>query len=272
MELVSPIFRFETPEAWVHQLSLVWRALEGPFHTETNPQCSTHIHVSPSSGVWQLVQLKALAKCILFFERPVDAIMPGARRANLWCQSNRYNVRLRSLSMEQALRAVDSTRTLEDLVLLMCCYSKDSELGRSKKAKKDFQHTPFRWNFTPLCEGTKGTVEFRQPPGSTATTDSRKWIEFTVAYVQGAIALGDQIDLSRQPNLERLHGVVIEGARRSGVRDTSYVQSLFSEARDLPLGAYDLKDITPTDRQKFLKKADEKSITVEKFKLLYGYK
>lgn len=272
MELVSPIFTLEDTSHWHLQLSDVWGVLTGPFNTTTSNQCSTHIHTSPADGAWKNGELRNVAKAVVYFERAIDALMPPARRTNIWCQSNRYNCTLRDYTMVEIFQRIDATQTAQDVAGLMCAFSKHSTLGKSKGADKDFVHNTFRWNFESLVLGSKGTIEFRQPPGSCKAVDSRSWIEFACSFLQAAVLWGDSLDPQQTPNLEMLRTYVLNGARRSSIENLNYLENIFQGKVDLPFGPYDLTNITEDDLNKFIKKADELNITVEKFKMLFGYK
>jgi len=165
----------------------------------------------------------------------------------------------------------DSMESIPHIAFLMCTFPRDSEYGKSMGKTTDFSHNVFRWNFTPLGEGSKGTIEFRQPPGSTNASNSRLWVQFATSFVQGAIQNADHLNAQTPPNLDLLKGFVLSGARISGVQDLTLLENLFCEKIQLAPGAYDLKAITAEDLEKMMRKALEANITLEKFKKLFGY-
>ena len=114
---------------------------------------------------------------------------------------------------------IDSTDSSSHIAFLMCAFSKDSEYGKSAGKTANFPHNVFRWNFTPLTEGSKGTIEFRQPPGSANTFHSQLWIQFAASLLQGAIQYADRLDARTPPSLDLLKSFVLNGASISGIQD-----------------------------------------------------
>jgi hypothetical protein len=137
-----------------------------------------------------------------------------------------------------------------------------------------------RWNFTDISRACgKGTVEFRQPPGSANYNDAHLWITFTRAYVQGAML--SSIDPSEPATLESFKAFLLNGARSSGVQDTSALTQLFEGKDLLPpaeinsqylQGKYDpTKRAKPKQVAKLEEKAKQMGITVEQAMETYGY-
>ena len=272
MELVSPILDFQKPEIWQAHLDKVWWVLDNKFYTTTSTQCSTHIHVSPQEGQWSLTQIKNIAKAAIYFERSIDSLLPPERRANTWCQSNRWNNSFKNASMATAFSWIDGVETAWHLSFLMCSFSKDSALGKATGAQNDFPHNVFRWNFTPLSEVAKGTIEFRQAPGSADAGQTKLWIQFVGSFIQGAMQHADSINPQTMPSLELFRNILLAGAQHSGIKDLSLLQGLFVGKSQLAPGAYDLKMLDTDGIMQLKKKALEKNITLAKFKSLYGYK
>lgn len=167
---------------------------------------------------------------------------------------------------------IDSTESSAHIAFLMCAFSKDSEYGKSVGKTADFPHNVFRWNLTPLTEGSKGTIEFRQPPGSANASDSQLWIQFAASFLQGAIHYADRLDAGTPATLDLLKSFVLNGASISGVQDLTLLENLFVGKSQLGPGAYDLKAITTPDLERMQQKALEANITLAKFKKLFGYK
>ena len=272
MELVSPILDFQRPDIWQAHLQGIWWVLDQKFNTSNTSQCSTHVHVSPSEGQWTLGQAKRVAKTALYFERSIDSLLPPERRTNLWCQSNRWNTTLKAQSMSTLFSWIDGAASIPHVAFLMCTYSKDSDYGRAMGYTNDFPHHVFRWNFTPLSQGAKGTIEFRQPPGSSSAAETQLWITLTASFIQGAIQYADSLDSTKPPTLELFKGVILNGAAVSGVSDKILLHKLFEGKNQLAPGAYDLKSLTQDDFEKMRRKAAEMNVTLTKFKKLFGYK
>ncbi|KAF4635696.1 hypothetical protein G7Y89_g2385 [Cudoniella acicularis] len=270
MELVSPILDFQQPEIWNSHLDNVWWVLEKRLQTNTSVECSTHIHISPQTGQWTLGQLKNIAKGALYFERSIDSLLPPDRRANMWCQSNRWNKTFKGESMATAFNWIDGVDSTWHLIFLMCSFSKNSELGQATGAKQDFTPNVFRWNFTPLSEVAKGTIEFRQAPGSGNAAQSKLWVQFVAAFIQAAILYAGSLNPESPPSLELLRTHLLAGAQSSGVQDRSLLESLFVGRTQLAPGPYGVKSFDRDDVMKLKKKAAEKNISLAKFKKLYG--
>lgn len=138
---------------------------------------------------------------------------------NYWCRSNRYNGALKKLSMTDVFKAVDKCESRDELELLLCTMSFGVETIFDRR---------FRWNFRNLTE----TIEFRQPPRSVTSEDSKTWIEFTVSFVQGALDAAGNIDPLDAASLPTLKSMVFAGARRSGIKDFSRLEELFEKEDD----------------------------------------
>lgn len=272
MELVSPICKFEDYPTWSAELGNIWWVLDNKFNTTTSQQCSTHIHVSPTNGAWTLSQARRVAKAVIYFERSIDSLLPEHRRTNRWCQSNRWNAVCKQQTISTLFGWVDQTSTMQHLVYYLCGTSKDSAYGQALGKTHDFPHNVYRWNFAPLKETGTGTIEFRQPPGSSSTQESITWIRFVAAFLQGANLYAEALDPNTPENLESLRGLLLNGAKECGMSRWEDLDALFTGKTQLPPGEYDLKAVTAEDILAMRLKAQEQNITLEKFKLLYGYK
>ncbi|KAF2112239.1 putative amidoligase enzyme-domain-containing protein [Lophiotrema nucula] len=272
LELVSPILDFHTPEVWQAHIGRVWWVLANKFNTSTSNKCSTHVHISPQAGQWTLSEVRKVAKFAVYFERSVDSLLPYDRRVNHWCQSNRWNTVLKSQTMEMVFSRIDQAQSIEHVAFMVCAFSKDSDYGRTLGQAADFIHSPFRWNFSPLKFGGKGTIEFRQPPGSASDADTTLWVTFTAAFVQGALKWGDNLKATTPPSLDLFKSVLLGGLLACGVEDMSSLSNLFVGKTQLPAGAYDLQSLSPQELDQMRRKALEKNVTLEKFKKLFGYK
>lgn len=271
LELVSPIFNFAQRDIWAAHVRSIWLTLQGNFETFPSRQTSTHVHVSPTVAPWATDHVRKIAKAAVYFERCVDSLLPPERYANLWCQSNRYNHLLKGQNMGDIFSWLDQAQTSDHIAYYMCAFSKDSPYGKAMGKQTDFSHNVFRWNFTPLKD-RKGTIEFRQPPGSNRGEDTALWISFTIAFVQGAVQHCDKLNPQEAPTLDLLKRLLIGGATASGMKETTLLQNLFAGKKQLAPGAFDLKDASATDLKVMAHKAQEANITLEKFKKLYGYK
>lgn len=157
----------------------------------------------------------------------------------------------------------------------MCLMSENSPYGKQLRKKEPFLATLFRWNFLS-CKSGKGTVEFRQPPGSEGKEDTLDWINLTVSFLAAAVLAADKLAPEKEPaSLDELKSFVKLGAKAAGISQGQWalVENLFAGKALLPPGtyAYDIMDTSEKDLSVMMK-AKEKNITLEKFKKLYGYK
>ena len=167
---------------------------------------------------------------------------------------------------------IDAQTTIQDLAARLCWCAKDSPTGRSVGAKKDFKHYTFRWNLANL-EKAKGTIEFRQPPGSTNPTKSIAWIMFAVCFARSASQNSTRLNPSIAGQLDQLQRFVVGGAEICGIQDVEPLVTLFRGAQPLQVGPlHDLKDISKDEVEKLSLKARERDISLEKYKMLFGYK
>ncbi|RYN24450.1 hypothetical protein AA0113_g10108 [Alternaria arborescens] len=221
---------------------------------------------------WTLSQVKRVAKAVLYYERSIDTLLPQERRQNIWAQSNRHNTITKPQDVATLFTWIDGAKDIPYIALIMCAFSKDSQYGRDVGKTQDFVHNVFRWNFMPLTKGSMGTIEFRQPPGSSNAVATKLWVTFAASFIQGAILYADNLNGTQPPTLEGFRSLLINGAIQSGVADYSALNQLFEGKTQLPAGAYNLEGLSSQDLAKLKVKAAQSNITVEKFKKLYGYR
>ncbi|KAL2192923.1 putative amidoligase enzyme-domain-containing protein [Corynascus similis CBS 632.67] len=273
VELVSPIFYLQQPQIWIPQIQETWRILQRQFEVHATKECSTHVHLSPANRLWTLREAKGIAKAAVFFERCVDALMPGHRRINPYCMSNRWNPGYRDRSMPQIFSDISKAESSENLGERMCWCSKDSVHARQTLHEDDFVHPHFRWNFTALTERTR-TIEFRQPPASRDASQTVTWVLLAASFAQWASERADlTLDPARTANLEDLHRCLMAGARVSGVLDDmlGLLEGLFWGVKRLPMPRYDLKSMTQEEQDELRREATRMGIPFEKYKELFAY-
>ncbi|KAI0594874.1 putative amidoligase [Biscogniauxia sp. FL1348] len=274
LELVSPIY---TPMPtvtnhlpWSSDLSIIFTTLHRYYALHPSPHCSTHVHISAQppltlSHHTYPSPLLSLAKSILYYEPHLDALFPPSRSSPhaYWCQSNRSNPSLRPLpSLSHCLAYLD---TCDDLVRAMCLFPARSAYGRANGYAEDFVHGGvYKWNFSGLSipEGGRatgtgtGTLEFRQPPGSTTAEEAAAWVELAVCFVAGAIARGGgSLDPEARQvgggsggstsRMEELWWLLSDGAAQvPGFSDLRGVESLLYAAFQIGTGTGETKTKT----------------------------
>ncbi|KAF8535335.1 hypothetical protein BDD12DRAFT_808649 [Trichophaea hybrida] len=152
VEIVSPVLRFRND--WRGEVREVWNRIKEICVVRTNPTCSTHIHVSLSRK-WTLEDVKAVARCATFFEPAVAMLPPG----------------IKLLQTDMCKLRIDECLTMTKLAELV----------------NDGGNRYFGFNFSNLWYGTKGTIEFRCPPGVIVADDSLEWAEFFVTFVIASV-------------------------------------------------------------------------------------
>jgi len=102
-------------------------------------------------------------------------LVPPDRRNNEYCKSLRGNgPKFKGKTVQQCIAVVDACSTLDDLIAAM------NEGTRY-----------WTWNFMNLIQGSKMTIEFRQPPGVVGAEGCLAWAEFTVTFCEAAIKTAD---------------------------------------------------------------------------------
>ncbi|KAH6637185.1 putative amidoligase enzyme-domain-containing protein [Chaetomium tenue] len=266
VELVSPIFHIQQKHIWISQVQQTWRVLEREFEVHSTNECSTHVHLSPSNGPWSLNEAKGVAKAAIFFERCIDALMPGHRRINPYCMSNRWNPEYNELSIPLVFDDISQADDKLDLGDRMCTCSKDSIHAQNTMREEDFVHPHFRWNFTTLTERTR-TIEFRQPPASKNARETMTWIILAVSFAQWASERANTtLDPADTPEIGDLRRYVMAGAHISGVADDmllGLLDDLFRGTNRLPAPRHDLKTTT---EQELELEAQKKRMPLQQYK------
>jgi hypothetical protein len=196
VELVSPALV-------VNRSSTLYRAVEEALQFLSNitvmtihESCGLHFHVSLQGHEWQLRYVKRVACAVLWFEPATEVLVPDDRRRNEYCRSHRANspaLLEANPNPYQALDLVTNCQTLQALVTLMT--------GTGDESK--YFSVNFR-NF--ILADRNSTIEFRRAPPSVDATEVNCWAEFTMAFVQSALAV-DEFELRLHPQRRRPQGV-----------------------------------------------------------------
>jgi hypothetical protein len=277
LKLVSPFFRFsKRPESWQSALRGLMRTLNTHFELTTTHQCFTHIHIAPSSGVWDLNQAKGLAKSALYFERCLDALVPPYRRKSVWAKSNRNNCYFVALPMAECFARVDAQASFAGVAARMNWCSAASPTGVALGAAPgvDFQHDAFRWNFGGLNEGGGfGTVEFRQPPGSTSASEVVGWVMLVGCLARLSCGAGGGLKPGEKPQLKSLGEWLVYEAEWCGMPQKSLLKDLIRQAVPVTpapgtVAGMDADNITIDEDQRLGRKANDRNLGLEKYRRL----
>ena len=91
-------------------IKFIWSIIDLNYErddSETSEQCGTHIHVSPNGG-WHLEDLIEIAKCVIYFESAINALLPAHRQINNWAASNRDgNINFDGMGLEEIFREIE---------------------------------------------------------------------------------------------------------------------------------------------------------------------
>ncbi|KAI0392321.1 hypothetical protein F5Y17DRAFT_365244 [Xylariaceae sp. FL0594] len=164
-----------------------------------------------------------------------------------------------------------SSAATERIVRAMCLLPPDSVYGLAGGYKEDFVHGVFKWDFSGLIPPTptpgldtipedsetattstsirkkaKGTLQFRQPPGSLSAEQARAYVELAVSFVAGAVVAAQtqsqaqsqsvpapETERQRESDLDELWGLLFEGVHASGIGNLKTVlKVLLAPARE----------------------------------------
>ncbi|KAH6660836.1 putative amidoligase enzyme-domain-containing protein [Truncatella angustata] len=236
IELVSPILDLSTP--WEAHLSLIFKTLKSSFTISSSPNTSTHVHLSTSPAL-PPGYLNAIAKSILYFEPAMDLLLPSTRASSYWCQSNRINPVMKSLSLPQCFEHLDYCSDVHDVARAMCSFSAQSAYGRANGYTEDFVHGVYKWDFSGMvdpssCLSTNlapnGTLEYRQCPGSSSSEEARTWIMLALSFTAGSMDSAGLLDPETPVRMEDLWWTVSSGLQTLGMADGDIrgIEKLFS--------------------------------------------
>lgn len=285
IRLVSPFMRFARGrhESWISKISTLYQNLNKNFEVTSSHQCFTHIHIVPAVGFWTLSQLKSLSKSALYFERCLDELVPPYRRRSVWAKSNRYNKYFGDFpTMSQCFKHIDKQAAFEGLAARMNWCGADSPTGvalsASRAAKRenpatDFAHDAFRWAFGNIAgEGDGfGTVEFRQAPGSSTSSEAVTWIMLVGCFARIACTLGDSIKPEDSPQTKSLGEWLLYEASWCGLPHHMLLENLLAQAIPTSptpgkIPGMDADAITIDEDQRLRWKHGERKIGVDKYR------
>ncbi|EGS18940.1 uncharacterized protein CTHT_0055540 [Thermochaetoides thermophila DSM 1495] len=280
IKLVSPVMCFmERPESWQRAFRVVMDLLDRYFELMKSHSCFTHVHIVPHNGAWSLYQVKNLAKTALYFEQCLDSIMPPYRRKSVWAKSNRHNSYFRSLRSYECFDAIDSLPTFEDLAAVMNWCSGDSATGRALYGEnntdglhEDFPHDAYRWSFANLNHlgGGHGTVEFRQPPGSTTAKEVITWVMLVGCLARLSCTHGSTLNPNEKGQLPGLREWLLWEAKRCHLPRRNLLEDLLHQEVQMHVRhgcvGMDADFISSDEENRLRQKLDDRNIAGEKYR------
>ncbi|KAK0630262.1 hypothetical protein B0T17DRAFT_506748 [Bombardia bombarda] len=235
LKLVSPFMHFSRFDGWIAQIRTVMDVLNREFEVTTTHQCGTHVHIVPVCGIWGLSHVKALAKSIVYFERCFDGL-------------------------------IEAQPTFQELAGLLNWCGRSSPTGLALGQSADFQHDAFRWNFTNLNEGGGlGTIEFRQPPGATSSSDPVMWVLLVGCFAQLSCSYADSLKPHRPAELSSLGEWVLYQAELANAKHKSLLRALFAQAT-MPHTPAKPVNMKADDEQRLRDRVTERKIVSEKYR------
>ena len=148
----------------------VWDSLRFLCSIVPEQSCSTQVHISPDID-YTVVQLKAIARAVLYFEPAFNALAAPHRRGNTWCKSfyaSHPEFKDTEHDPQLAIAKLDGVEEKDDIIDLMNPDSKG-----------------YVWNFESLRR--YGSLEFRQAPGVTTADETLAWVEFALTFINAAL-------------------------------------------------------------------------------------
>ena len=219
IELVSPVY--PAAWSWAADIAAIYGVVQSSYVVVPSVHCSTHVHVSTASGPLSDMGAMLLGEAVLYYEQPLDALMPPGRRhsTTYWCRSNRESHMFKVYDEVDGVLvpapAQDGSLAKNKAVPLSTCLGvvryghdtaafatpeavnllpADCPYGRAHGKKRSFVHGKvFKWNFSGLPyagapASSLGTVEFRQPPGSVVADEACAWVTLALSFVAGVLA------------------------------------------------------------------------------------
>ncbi|KAK4668953.1 uncharacterized protein QC764_701220 [Podospora pseudoanserina] len=246
IELVSPVLS-PLSTNFSPTLATIFSILHTHYTVFPSPHCSTHVHLSQSDpSPFTPFDLASFAKSCLYFEASLDRLFPSSRGEGYWCQSNRLNPALAGLSLGECMSVIDGAYQDGDgVVEAMNLFPKESAYARAHGWKKDrVRGKVYKWDFTgmlsaPVNKGERqprGTIEFRQPPGSVVAAEAEGYVILALAFTVGALAYGSSLrvetvgDNEHGGSMEELWALLVAGGSVLGWDSLGEVEGFFARA------------------------------------------
>ncbi len=244
--------RCETRQ-WLTDVAQVWDILDEHYMINTDKTCGTHVHISPSGDqVWDIGRLKAICRSIIHFENAIEALVPPARRGNIWAKNNRVdNPRFSMKTDHQCLQLIASCKTPQEIANLM--NNSDDRF--------------YTWNF---CNGV--TIEFRRGPGVIKEEQCLGWVEFAIAFIAAAVRIDPSANSAAfTKDVEGLARFTQAGLKM-GMEHSGFMKEVF-RGKSGSLRPARMRRLTAEERQiSDAKKAEEenKKLIVKKMESLWA--
>ncbi|KAJ9150776.1 hypothetical protein NKR23_g3495 [Pleurostoma richardsiae] len=136
-----------------------------------------------------------------------------------------------------ATAVAEDAAAVRAVVEAMNLFPASSPYGRAHGKKHDFvRGKVYKWDFTGMLAppegGGRGTVEFRQAPGSASAEEAKGWVTLALALVAGVVAdaAGGDVLAAAEGGaaLEELWGVLGRGADALGWEGLGAAEGIFA--------------------------------------------
>lgn len=181
-EAVSPIL--DSRKAWAAAIDTFWRAHNTLLSTpHKSVKSGLHIHISPGDSLgnrsrFHLDDYKAIAFGTVFFDAYIQDLLPVSRRENKYCMPNtKQSKYLLGKSIDHVKRQLESVKNPRDLIKVM----QGNDLKKRRYVLWNFENIACKEGHQPGSES--GTVEFRGGPCVRKRSRTKKWIAFTIAFI-----------------------------------------------------------------------------------------
>lgn len=177
VEVATPILR---NGQWKWVLPKMCQALRENFDLEWNASTTLQVHIG--NGGYSLQDLKRVSKAIIIFEKQMDTYHPADRSGDEFnIQSNRRNEVFRDLNDFEAVRLIDQTNNIDELLRII---------------NQDFQDHRrysryYRYNLTSVKK--YNTIEFKQAAGTDDEDQMLDWVSRVIRFVISATSTPDEI-------------------------------------------------------------------------------
>jgi hypothetical protein len=170
MKSVSPILN--SSEEWEDDIKDFWIALRKMFEVRKSLACGTHIHLAPWKDNYTFQEAKTVAFACCYYERYVISCLPEERRDHEYYRRNsRVATKMGRLyqgktsdGIVQIASDTNGMKRIEHLIVYM-----QGDIETSQRVL---------WNFRNLCNGSKGTIEFRGGRHLRGPNRTIAWITF----------------------------------------------------------------------------------------------
>jgi hypothetical protein len=217
VEIVTPVVVADA--TWIPTIDKFWSVVNLHFEFRCDTSCGFHVHISPSSGEYDVRQLRRIAKAVVLWERNTAQCAPPSRQDKVmaFCKSNIKG----DVPAGRQLQTHGSSRGLRRVFRYI-------DLQYSHDAIVDYVcPDKYRaWNFLPAKEGGHGSFEFHRAPGVFNAKKAKHWIAFTMAFVDMAMRLSldsivrrlaKQKHRSEAPSQTTFDDFLLASAERIGV-------------------------------------------------------